>query len=243
MAINKDSNGYTFGFAIVMVVIVGSVLSFAAMQLKPFQDKNLENEKKQSILAAIGVETDLKGAAAEFDKYVKNGFVLNAKGEKKGDLEQGIEGAFAVDVKKEYKSIDAEERSYPLFECQKDEKTIYVIPMVGTGLWGPIWGFVALEDDFQKVFGASFDHKTETPGLGAEINKEGFEGQFSGKSVYEGSAVRLSVVKAGKGIDYNNYDVDGISGGTITSVGVDEMIKRTMAIYLPFKSQMIGSNE
>ena len=236
MAINKDSNAYTFGFAIAMVVIVGGILSFAAMSLKPYQDKNIENEKKQSILAAIGIETELDGAAAKFEEYVTGGWVLDAEGDIK---KEGLEEAFKVDVKKQYKSeSDESKRDYPLYQCEVDGQKVYVIPMVGTGLWGPIWGFIALKEDMKTIYGASFDHKTETPGLGAEINKEGFEGQFAGKSVYKGSKVALSVVKAGKASEDN--DIDGISGGTITSDGVHEMIQRTMKKYLDVKMASIN---
>lgn len=230
MKINKESNAYTFTFSIIMVVVVGAVLSITASMLKPYQDKNVENEKKKNILSAIGVEVELDQAAGEFEKFVKGGKVLAADGSVKSD---GLEATFAIDVQKEYKSIsDLKDRNYPMYECvTKEGENVLVIPMVGTGLWGPIWGFVALKDDMNTIYGANFDHKTETPGLGAEINKPDFYDNFKQKSVYVDGTVRLSVVKAGSGSDYDNYDVDGISGGTITSVGVDEMLKRTFEVY------------
>lgn len=229
MAFDKNSNGFTFGFAIAMVVVVGAILSLAAMGLKPFQKANMEQEKKQNILAAISVNCERSDTPELFDKYVKEQIVLNMNGEQ-------IEGdAFAIDIKKQYREVKAKAREesevrYPLYVCQKGDSTLYVIPVVGTGLWGPIWGFVALQEDLNTIYGATFDHKTETPGLGAEINTDVFEKPFRGDMVYEAGAVKLEVMKGGGGND-NPYGVDGITGGTITSKGVEEMLQRTLAVY------------
>lgn len=233
MGLDKNSNGYTFGFAIVMVVIVGSLLSIAAMGLKPFQAKNVELEKKQNILSSINVETDRSQAEQLFGQYVKEQVVINSNGEV-------IEGkkAFDIDVKKQYKEFKAKARTmnemeYPLFVCEKDGETIYVVPMVGTGLWGPIWGFVSLKSDLNTIFGANFDHKTETPGLGAEIKETVFEKQFAGDAIYNNGTVAMKVIKGGGGAS-DQYGVDGITGGTITSKGVEEMLVRTFGIYNPY---------
>lgn len=237
MGLDKNSNGYTFGFAVVMVVVVGALLAIAAMGLKPYQAKNVELEKKQNILSSINVETSRDQAAELFDKYVVEQVVIDAKG-------QVVEGdvAFNVDVKKQYKELKAKARTademrYPLFVCEKEGEKIYVVPMVGTGLWGPVWGFVSLESDLNTIFGANFDHKTETPGLGAEIKESSFEGQFSGDNIYKDGEVAIKVFKSGGG-DASNYGVDGITGGTITSKGVEEMIIRTFEVYKPYFEQV-----
>ena len=148
------------------------------------------------------------------------------------------EMAFNVDVKKQYKELKAkaiteDDMLYPMFVCEKEGEKIYVVPMVGTGLWGPIWGFVSLESDLNTIFGANFDHKTETPGLGAEINQTSFEGQFSGDNIYKDGEVAIEVFKSGGG-EATDYGVDGITGGTITSKGVEEMIIRTFGVYQPY---------
>ncbi|MBD79466.1 MAG: NADH:ubiquinone reductase (Na(+)-transporting) subunit C [Crocinitomicaceae bacterium] len=233
MALDKNSNGYTFGFAIVMVIVVGAVLSIAAIQLKPFQDKNISQEKMQNILYSISVECSRDEAPDLFEKYVTEQVVINSKGEP-------IEGvkAFDVDVQKQYKELKAKAISpeaveYPLFVCNKDGETIYVVPMVGTGLWGPVWGFISLKSDLNTIFGATFDHKTETPGLGAEIKENSFGNQFKDDVVYTDGKVTIKVIKGGGGAD-DPSGVDGITGGTITSVGVEEMIQRTFEVYKPY---------
>lgn len=233
MAFDKNSSGYTFGFAIVMVVVVGTLLAVAAMGLKPFQKKNVEMEKKQNILSSINVNLSREEANDQFNNYVKEQVVIDMNG-------QIVEGksAFEIDVKKQYKewksgAREASTMVYPLYVCQKDGETIFVVPMVGTGLWGPIWGFVSLKDDLNTIYGANFDHKTETPGLGAEIKEASFGAQFAGDQVFDNGAVVFKVLKGGGGIEDPN-GVDGITGGTITSVGVQEMLIRTFEIYSPY---------
>lgn len=240
---NTNSNSYTVIFSAVMVVIVATILAFTAEGLKPKQQENVRREKMQNILSSMGVETDRDGAAALFDVHVKERLVLNSQGKevsrKSGEVKQGDNAdAFNIDVQKEYKewkagSRKADDINYPLFICDKDGNTVYVVPLVGTGLWGPIWGYVALESDMETIAGTSFDHKTETPGLGAEIKEKFFQVQFEGKKIFDesGDFTSVTVVKGGANGD---HQVDAISGGTITSVGVDEMLARTLKVYEPY---------
>ena len=124
------------------------------------------------------------------------------------------------------------DKKYPMFKAKKDKDEYIIIPMVGSGLWGPIWGFVSLKEDYNTVYGATFAHKAETPGLGAEINTDFFEEPFEGKRIldYSGNFVSIKVKKGGaeKG---NLHEVDGITGGTITSDGVSDMLNNTLVIY------------
>ena len=125
--------------------------------------------------------------------------------------------------------------------CIRDR---YIIPLRGTGLWGPIWGYISLDNDMNTVYGAVFDHKAETPGLGAEINRDFFEKPFNGKRIFdlEGDFVSIAVVKGGaKENDY--HGVDGISGGTITSDGVTAMLKERLDKYLPYFENKMKENE
>jgi Na+-transporting NADH:ubiquinone oxidoreductase subunit C len=233
MTLNKNSNDYTFGFSIAMVVIVGAVLSIAAIQLKPFQTENVKMEKMQNILYSISVLSTREEASDLFDKYVIEQVVLNNKGE----VLEGVK-AFDIDIQKQYKEVRAKARTeesveYPLFICEKDGDKIYVVPMVGTGLWGPVWGFVSLKSDLNTVFGATFDHKTETPGLGAEISEDSFGDQFKNDVIYTDGEVSMKILKGGGGLE-DPSGIDGITGGTITSVGVEEMVIRSFQVYKPY---------
>ena len=240
MAIDKNSNGFTFFFAAIMVIIVGALLAFASISLKPAQKANMKQEKMQNILATIGVEVDRDGAEEKFGVFVKERLILNADGEKIETVtgpvkESNSKDGFNIDIKKQHRDANLkehpEDKLYPLYICEKDGQPIYVIPMVGKGLWGPIWGFISIDSDKNTVLGASFDHKTETPGLGAEINTPAFQNQFVGEKVFkDGTFKGIDVVKGGAD-EANKHGVDGITGGTITSDGVAEMLDRTLKIY------------
>ena len=234
MDVNKNSN--TFGFTVIMVMIVAALLSTAAIELKPFQDRNVELEKKQNILSSVGVTIDRDGAEKIYNTYIKSELVLNVKGEK-------VEGsAFDVDLGVEMKK-DANAQLLPLFISNVEGVTRYIIPLRGKGLWGPIWGFISLEEDLNSVFGAVFDHKSETPGLGAEINRASFEDPFKGKTIFEGEEFTSIKVIKGGAQDSDMHGVDGISGGTITSDGVSDMLDERLRMYLPYFSTLSQTDE
>ena len=221
---NTYSNSYTIIYAAVMVVIVAFLLAFVSSSLMSIQNANIENDTKKQILSAINV-TDVKDADAEFAKYEVKDMLAQADG-----TLAAYTGAFNTSFKGEI----AENRLH-VFECKVDGATKYILPIYGAGLWGPIWGYVALNDDKDTVFGVYFNHAGETPGLGAEITTPKFQAPFVGKKILENGEVGLSVVKAGK-VAKPDYEVDGISGGTITSQGVDAMLKDCLKLYKPFLS-------
>lgn len=233
MAIDKNSNSYTFFFAITVVVIVGASLAAIARGLKPMQDANDVIKKKMGILGALEIPCTRDDADAVYAKYIDTNacIVLNSEG-------QPIEGnAFDIDYKKEFKdkNIDPKDRNYPLFVANVDGETRYVIPMVGKGLWGPVWGNVSIEADMASIYGATFDHKGETPGLGAEIKQPFFYNQFKEEAISEGGVYKkITIVKDGTGTEA--HKVDGITGGTITSKGVEEMLDRTLQVYVKYFS-------
>ena len=234
MDVNKNS--YTFSFAAIMVVIVAALLSTAAIGLKPFQSKNVLLEKKQNILSSVGININREDADIQYPLYVKQELILNSKGE----IVEGV--AFDIDLQKELKK-DKESQLLPLFISEVDSKKKYIIPLRGKGLWGPIWGFISLEDDLNKVFGAVFDHKGETPGLGAEINQPFFQDPLSGKTIFEdGNLTSIKVIKGGAP-DGDMHAVDGISGGTITSDGVSDMLHERLTMYLPYFSKVKSEME
>ena len=219
---NTNSNSYTIIYAAIMVVIVAFLLAFVSSSLKDMQNANVKNDTKKQILSAINV-TEVTDADAEFAKYEVKDMLAQADG-----TLAPYEGAFNTS----YKGEIAENRLH-VFECKVDGATKYIIPIYGAGLWGPIWGYVALNDDKATVFGVYFTHAGETPGLGAEITTTKFQAPFVGKKVLENGEIGLSVVKNGK-VSKPDYEVDGISGGTITSQGVDAMIKDCLKLYNPF---------
>lgn len=224
MDVNKNS--YTFAFAGIMVIVVAAVLSFAATSLKPMQDDNVRREKMQNILSSIGVDVSRDEAEEAYNNYIKEELVIH-----QNEVKEGID-AFTIELSKEITKAP-EDRNAPLYIAEKEGETFYIIPLRGKGLWGPIWGYMALKGDINTVAGATFDHKSETPGLGAEISTPFFYEQFVEKKILnaEGEFVSIKVMKGNAAGD---YQVDGISGGTITSVGVQDMIDDCVRSYIPF---------
>ncbi len=231
MDVNKNS--YTFTFSAILVIVVASVLAFAAESLKPMQKENMRLEKMQNILASVKITATPDEANDLFEKFIVDQIMLDSKGEV---VAPEGKTAFDIDVVKEYKTIDEAERSYPLFIFEDQGQRKYIVPLAGKGLWGPIWGYVAFDGDMNTVYGSTFDHKTETPGLGAEINQPDFQDKFIGKAIFDqsGNYQSIEVMKGGSDVAGNLHAVDGISGGTITSKGVGEMINRTLEIYVPY---------
>ena len=174
---NTNSNTYTIVYASVMVVIVAFLLAFVSSSLKDKQNENVELDKKKQILSALNVNMEGADVAQLYADIVKQEPLLSADGSIKAQT-----GAFAIDSKMENAKPLAE-RNLPLFVCQIDGATKYVLPVYGAGLWGPIWGYVALNDDKSTVFGVYFSHAGETPGLGAEITSAPFKAQFPGKQI------------------------------------------------------------
>jgi Na+-transporting NADH:ubiquinone oxidoreductase subunit C len=239
-----------------MVIVVAAILSSAASFLKPFQEQNVRTEKIMNILKAVSIETEKKDADDTYQKYIVEEYTISRDGEvmsvyRSGTMEQGEVRAFDIDLKVELKKNadlkagkGTDEPLFPMFVCQKDGDTFYVIPLRGSGLWGPVWGNLAVGDDFRTVYGANFDHQGETPGLGAEISTPIFQDQFPGKTIFDEdyNFTSIRVVKGGASVLPQNeqvHAVDGISGGTITSNGVDDMLRDCLENYVPYIKKQI----
>ena len=230
----KQSNTYIFLYASAMVIIVAAVLSAVATVLKPYQELNIEIARKTDILRSVGKAALISEAGnrnayieEEYDRYIVDSYVINHLGER----QEGID-ASGVNLRDELRK-PAEQRNLPVFLSRDDDgRENYIIPVHGRGLWGPIYGYVALEDDYNTIYGVIFDHDGETPGLGAEINTDAFENQFRGKKLFDetGEFVSVRVIKPGTP-PIRDHSVDGISGGTITSQGVEEMLYEVMGSY------------
>lgn len=236
---NKNSNSYIIIYATVMVVVVALVLAFASLSLQDRQNANIENEMKGAILLSIGEGGDadkVKDKTAYFNeqyaKYIVDDFAVDTEGDK-------VEGANAFELLKNLKAEydkPAAERRLPVFVSRSDDGTVrYIVPLWGSGLWGSIWGYLALADDWNTISGAVFDHSGETPGLGAEIATPEFGGQFTNKTIFrDGKFVSIVVTKGAGSSAGNDHAVDAISGGTITSRGVEDMLRNNLTSYLPF---------
>ncbi len=233
---NKESNSYIFMYSTILVVVAAAVLAVAAVGLRPFQKKNQEIEKMQQLLTAVGIENDVKNAEELYKKYFVQELAVNKKGEILSTYEnetlKGEVRPFNVELSKEL--AKGEEAMLPIFICNQEGKTVYVVPVHGKGLYDAIWGNVAIEEDLNTVRGVLFDHKGETPGLGAEITNPAFPAQFKGKKIFENEEVKLAVVKGQKTEEEKQYQADAVTGATNTSNGVSNMLKDCLSNYVEY---------
>jgi Na+-transporting NADH:ubiquinone oxidoreductase subunit C len=231
---NTNKNSYTLIYAIVMVVIVALLLALVSSGLKNKQNENVALDKKKQILSSLRINLADQNVATLYDKYIVKELVINSKAEVISE-EKGK--AFEIDVIKE-NAKPLEERQLPVYVANVDGKTKYIITVRGAGLWGPIWGYVALDDDKNTVYGTFFSHASETPGLGAEIATPVFQNEFIGKHILNdaGDFVSIAVMKAGKFAE-GQEQIDAISGGTITSKGVEAMLLKSIGQYKEYFKQ------
>jgi Na+-transporting NADH:ubiquinone oxidoreductase subunit C len=227
-----------------MVIIVAAILSSAAMFLKPLQEKNLAIDKMKGILASANIEATSENAIDLYKQNITEEILINNSGEiievsKSGETEPGKSSAFNLDLKKElYKKSKGQEYNIPLLVAETNGVKIFIIPLRGNGLWGPIWGNIAVKENFSTVIGATFGHKGETPGLGAEIDTKNFQAQFVNKELFkDGDFQSVKVVKGGivtLPANMHIHGVDAISGGTITSDAVTDMLTNCLENYVPY---------
>lgn len=231
------SNKYIFIYSIILVAVVAVLLSVVAMGLKDRQQTNIANEKMQNLLAAIGLkDVPASEAADTYMQYFKQELTISMDGQVLSQYDvaaknmvSGDVRAFDINLKNEQAKGD--QGAYPLYVFEKDGRTGYVIPVQGNGLWGAVWGNVALDSDFNTIIGVTFDHASETPGLGAEITTEKFQAPFVGKQILDENGQVVSI-RVKKGADQNStHEVDAISGGTMTSNGMDAMLTTDLPRY------------
>lgn len=237
---DTNKNSYTIIYAAVMVVIVALLLALVSSGLKETQTTNVKLDKKKQILSALQINLEDQDAAALYDQYIVKELVVNTK----ADILSEVKGeAFDIDIVKEA-AKPMENRQLPVYVAKIDGQTKYIIPLRGAGLWGPIWGYVALNDDKNTVFGTYFSHASETPGLGAEISLPKFQQEFVGKHILNdrNEFVSIAVMKAGQKSD-TQEQVDGISGGTITSKGVEAMLLNSIGQYEAFLIKSNGGTQ
>lgn len=228
---NRQGNTYTVIYSVILVLIVGVVLSLVYQALRPTQEENIANDTKKQILAAARITPkDGESISDLYDKYIVDSYIVNYE----GDRIETSTPAFSVNIAAQVKLQD-EERELPVYECKTTDGLKYILPVYGAGLWGPIWGYIAFNNNGETIYGAYFAHQGETPGLGAEIEKPAFSNQFEGKNIFNsgGEFTPILIVKAGQAPSGAEY-VNAVSGGTITSQGVQKMLANSLEPYAAF---------
>jgi Na+-transporting NADH:ubiquinone oxidoreductase subunit C len=223
-----------------MVVSVAFVLSFTSESLKDLQNSNVKKEKMQNILSSVGINVSRDESEDLYMDYISEELSLKLDGTIDTDIE-----AFDINLALEVKK-DSDTQRFPLYIANVENEKFYVIPLRGAGLWAEIWGYIALREDINTIKGVSFDHKSETAGLGAEITEDWFIDSFTDEKINDSQGNFVGVYLTKSNNDPRNEDkmdneVDAISGATITGDGVSDMIIERVQNYLPYFNNI--SNE
>lgn len=230
-----------------MTALVALTLASMYTFLKPIHKANEAVYNKKAILTAVADQfsTPLSSmndeqVKAVFEKQIDQK-VLDMKGNILSEEEVKSRGyargkAENLDMKKERKKPEGE-RMLPFytFTNEKGEKT-YILSVRGNGLWDEIWGNIAMQPDLNTIAGVAFDHAAETPGLGAEIkDNPGWGAKFAGLTIYDEKG-QFRPIDVTKGVvpEDTKYQVDAITGATITANGVEEMLDRGLRYYEPY---------
>ena len=227
-----NSNSYTIVYAAVLVVIVAFLLAFVFQALRPAQEANVALDKQKQILYSLNIRgLQDQAAAAKYKEVVTADEIIDANG---NVVDKGSKGGTAAGFK--LNSGDFKAGKLAVYVCNVDGQTKYVIPVYGMGLWGPISGYIALNDDKSTIYGAYFNHESETAGLCAEIkDNQKWQEQFQGKKLFKGAdrnAIAISVLKKRDSKDPNS--VDAVTGATLTSNGVTDMLHDCLGQYIKF---------
>ena len=224
---NTNKNSYIIIYSAVLVIVVAFLLAYIFQALKPMQDVNVALDKKKQILAALNIrELGDVESAEKYKEVVKADMIVDANAQVVEAGEQGGENAaFKLN------SADYKAGKLAVYDCEVDGKKKYVIPVYGMGLWGPIWGYIALDDDKNTVFGAYFNHDSETAGLGAEIkDSKAWQDQFIGKKIFSADGQKIAIaVKKKSDVKNPASECDAVTGATLTSDGVSLMLQDCFA--------------
>ncbi|TAE68143.1 MAG: NADH:ubiquinone reductase (Na(+)-transporting) subunit C [Bacteroidetes bacterium] len=245
----RQSNVYVVMYSVILTVLCGLLLAIAALGLKPAQDANIEMEKKQNILSAAGIKTATREEAAKLYEEKVSAYAVDFKGQKLDKVSVG-----SLDLVAEWKK-KPEERKLPVYEIsnKKGEKAdFFVVPVYGFGLWNEIWGYVALKGDVTTINGVKFDHKGETPGLGARIATSEIQDRYVGKKIFKDSKLTPTFMEKGEqgggsrsieAFKTIENKVDGMSGATITGVGLSAMLEDYLKCYESFFKSKLANNK
>lgn len=235
---NISSTRYTFIFSIIVCVVSGILLSAVSEGLRAQRELNEELDVKKNILKAVALKDPIA-------PKMKGPDVLKVYGSKIEELVIDAQGSI-VEGKTPKQLAGKDADLFPLYLYKEDGRVMaYAFPIVGQGLWSTLYGYLAVESDATTIRGITFYKHGETPGLGGEIEKEWFQNNFKGKTIYSVKEHRLTpiVVVKGKAADVVgaqelSYHVDGITAATLTGKGVTELMARWIAVYDAYLSRL-----
>lgn len=237
---NRQGSTYTLFYSLLLILVVGVGLSLVYQALRPTQERNIADDTKKQILAAARISPQEGESISDlYAAHISESYIVNSEGERVDASGNALDVNVANQVK-----LPDNERELPVYVCSTPDGTKYILPVYGAGLWGPIWGYVAFDANGTTIYGAYFAHQGETPGLGAEIEKPAFSSQFDGKKIFnaEGVFTPILIVKQGQAPAGAEY-VNAVSGGTITSQGVQKMLANSLQPYAAFLKNLSKTSQ
>jgi Na+-transporting NADH:ubiquinone oxidoreductase subunit C len=245
----RQSNTYIIIFSAVLTVVLGGLLSLAAIGLRPMQDQQVALDTQKKILGAVMALQPTDDVPAIYNQRIQS-LVVDINGEEIKEVEGSPVIAESVEIGKQFK-LPPEQRLYPVYKFMSkdnpDQVEAYILPVYGNGLWDKIWGYIALKNDLETLQGAVFDHAGETPGLGARITDIEVQQRFTDKKIVDGAGeivgVQMMKGETGDPSIYNENQVDGLSGSTMTAKGVNQMIYNYLTYYQAYLKKVSGGKE
>jgi len=246
LAMPPDSTPKTIFVAVALCLFCSMIVSVAAVSLRPVQEANALVDKRKNILEVAGIYEPGINVNEAFSAFEQR--ILNvATGEFTDEI--AVEGfddiASASDPELSRELADdpagiGRQPNYVTAYLLKDEAGALdkvVLPIYGYGLWSTLYGFIALEEDGDEIFGLQFYDHGETPGLGAEVDNPRWKAQWNGKQLTDSTGeLKITVAKGVPTGDMANHHIDALAGATLTSAGVDNLVRFWMGEqgYAPF---------
>ena len=234
---NNDTIKKTLIVAVSLCLVCSALISFSAVELRDLQEANKTLDKQNKILSAAGLlkeGSDVTELFKSIDSKIVNletgkfDFAINVLDYDEGSFSRNPETSIELSSDKDIALLKRRENFQTVYlHYENEDLNAIILPVRGYGLWGTMKGYLALRPDFKTIIGLEFfDHK-ETPGLGGEIDNPKWKAIWKGKEVFSNSGeVVISVIKGSvdKSSNESKYQVDGLSGATITSNGVTNLL-------------------
>lgn len=241
----RQGNAYIIGFAAVVCVVCSLLLAAVSGSLASRQEVNRILDRQKNVLMAAGFEAEkLSAMKADEVQRLYADRIEELVIDRQGNV---VEGAKQSELAKKAATLEEPGDRLPLYRVTAEgssEAVAYIYPIIGKGLWSTLYGYLAVKPAGSEIVGVAFYKHGETPGLGAEIEREWFTSNFKGKELYMGDQlVGVEVVKgrvADKVGVKTEHAVDGISGATITANGVSKLMKSVPRLYQPFFQKQRG---
>ena len=227
-----DSIPKTILVAITLCLFCSMIVSLAAVKLKSIQEENQVRDKQKNILQVAGLYSEGMNIDESFGSFeprivdIESGLFTDKFNPRTfNDLKASSNPSLSIALKDDPASIGRRSNFVTVYLLKNNDGTIdkLILPIHGYGLWSTLYGFVALEEDTNEIFGLQFYKHAETPGLGAEVDNPKWKAQWKGKNLRDKDEKLM--IQVSKTPGPSKYHIDAIAGATLTSNGVNSLVR------------------